>query len=190
MNQSSHLIQVRGEDETPAGAKSQGEVNQRTKWSQWPCPIQKTMERSTMLSMGKSTINIYKSPFSIAMLVITRGYVLQNVCHIIKLNFHISLEAKLYWYHIIYIYIYIYIWFISHVPWEDARGDCHPSRKWTWLNSHDGSMVLLYMVTWLGYIDGIHGAPKKWQHHGHGSHQYTLFMLAYTLKLGLLKMDP
>ena len=30
-------IQVRGEDETPAGAKSQGEVNQRTKWSQWPC---------------------------------------------------------------------------------------------------------------------------------------------------------
>ena len=30
MEQSSHLIQVRGEDETPAGAKS-GEVNQRTK---------------------------------------------------------------------------------------------------------------------------------------------------------------
>ena len=25
--------------------------------------------------------------------------------------------------------------------------------------SHDGSMVLVYMLTWLGYIDGIHGAP-------------------------------
>ena len=25
--------------------------------------------------------------------------------------------------------------------------------------SHDGSMVLVYILTWLGYIDGIHGAP-------------------------------
>ena len=32
----------------------------------------------------------------------------------------------------------------------------------TWLEnplSHDGSMVLVYMLTWLGYIDGIHGTP-------------------------------
>ena len=36
-------------------------------------------------------------------------------------------------------------------------------------NSHDGSMVLVYMLTWLGYIDGIHGAPyiaAPWIRHG------------------------
>ena len=34
---------------------------------------------------------------------------------------------------------------------------------------HDGSMVLVYMLTWLGYIDGIHGAPyiaAPWIRHG------------------------
>ena len=35
--------------------------------------------------------------------------------------------------------------------------------------SHDGSMVLVYMLTWLGYIDGIHGTPyiaAPWIRHG------------------------
>ena len=34
--------------------------------------------------------------------------------------------------------------------------------------SHDGSMVLVYMLTWMGYIHGIHGAPyiAPWIRHG------------------------
>ena len=34
--------------------------------------------------------------------------------------------------------------------------------------SHDGSMVLAYMLTWMGYIHGIHGAPyiAAWIRHG------------------------
>ena len=35
--------------------------------------------------------------------------------------------------------------------------------------SHDGSMVLVYMLTWLGYIDGTHGTPyiaAPWIRHG------------------------
>ena len=33
-----------------------------------------------------------------------------------------------------------------------------------------GSMVLVYMLTWLGYIDGIHGTPymaAPWIRHGY-----------------------
>ena len=34
--------------------------------------------------------------------------------------------------------------------------------------SHDGSMVLVYMLTWLGYIDGIHVAiAAPWIRHGY-----------------------
>ena len=33
----------------------------------------------------------------------------------------------------------------------------HPKTPEIWSSySHDGSMVLVYMLTWLGYIDGIH----------------------------------
>jgi hypothetical protein len=37
-------------------------------------------------------------------------------------------------------------WFFSFKSWFN-RFQNHP---------HDGSMVLVYMLTWLGYIDGIH----------------------------------
>ena len=40
--------------------------------------------------------------------------------------------------------------------------------KWGWFITHDGSGWCWYkkMLTWLGYIDGIHGTPNIWQHHG------------------------
>ena len=33
----------------------------------------------------------------------------------------------------------------------------HPAKSY--IISHDGSMVQVYMLTWLGYMDGIHGTP-------------------------------
>ena len=43
----------------------------------------------------------------------------------------------------------------SAQTWQSDR-----ENGWKWMNiifkSHDGSMVLVYMLTWMGYIDGIH----------------------------------
>ena len=45
-------------------------------------------------------------------------------------------------------------------PWDRRNylvGTSHkaPAMEVFW-GSHDGSMVLVYMLTWLGYVDGIH----------------------------------